>query len=651
MQLHLHKIKNQKGGLLIESLVSVLIISIAAMSAIQVSSMYSDNKRQVNNQSGRNQTVDFIVGTANSAAALYWAATLPGTGNTALKDCLLGTSSNTGCSALSGGMPQKQPLSLYAVNQDLKISSSALGPSTVFLKKDSPEVCPGVTVANEACPISVRTTFTAICPMNASSCKQAQAIQVNYEIENVSNQIRKVTGETIIQSQQASLLKTQDNTTPTDPSTNSGCLDNEVSVGFDGVGNLICQNIENICPPGTIVVGVDKYGRPITSLLSATEGTGKYDSTAVNHIQCVPLTCAGALLIGVNKQATPNILANCFSTSISCSATSAEVLMDVTANATPECATLASCSAANPDGTQIGQNNFTQDFAGGYNVALTGTTGGVNSTCKPFGCGINMYMSSWDAYNNCASITGTTPPSTTVTVTTTSTSTTTSTIPGSTTTTSSTTTTTLPCPSPRSIIGGICRCPAPLTYLPDTNECLDCSLPVNSVTCDLCPIGATYDNATDTCICTDPNEYYDDVALDCHSAVSYTLSEDYRMTINKTVPPSSKTACAKFTFTTKVWVKKGTPKVVELDRSSGNTDVSVVYNGAPVGCDIPWPNTRVGTNSSCMEVIQSRTPVPYARLEITYNGNGSYSLNFLDVGTSTGESGSQNFATAICVPP
>lgn len=396
---------NQRGFSLVEILVATAIIGASAAATTVIVSQHHANTRRIEQQTNRDTLFDSANRIISSPSAMFISATLGGAVNASLRACALGQSGDNACIARVGAVRSVYGFELYSPD-DSSRASGAVGSPGVFYDSKTGLACPGVNAPTVACPVELQTSFEALCLDDALTCKQALSLKINYAITqhtsvdpNIPVNLKNLAGSIMVDTQQVSLLKEQIVNTA-EPLKTLGCARNEMLMGFDSFGNSFCQRLDYLCPAGQVVVGVDKYGRPVGDFSTAV-AKGIFDSV-VNGIRCAPATpaapIASKLLVGMNVPQSPTVRHNWMPTPITCGAATHSVLTNIIAPGTAQCLTLQSCQEANVAGNDVTQENFTSSFST-YNGPIS--AGGIVSACDPWGCPLGTYMGGWTAQNNC----------------------------------------------------------------------------------------------------------------------------------------------------------------------------------------------------------------------------------------------------------
>ena len=413
------KNKLNAGFSIIEILIAVVLISIGALASLSFISEVTSSQRKLNQYSGRNSINSKIIQLTSSAATLYWsAAGGPATSNIELKRCVLGNVGGT----CQGDQVWRDFQILIPITPDL--GSRGFGAATPLLYNAKTLQPCTTTTPSEQCPFDVRTQFRALCANrgilgSTTTCQTAESIEIRYQITQVWNgtsgeelKLRDRAGTVSVSNREISLFKAQDFTTA-GIGVNLGCEPGQVAIGYSGTGQIICQKLDHLCPPGTIAVGVDEFGRPVNRSLS-TENLGEYfNDSGVAKVRCISTNCGTSEMVGMVMGGNGNpYAAMCATGSATCSTSDAQVLVDIRGDGPdadymgdPLCATLQSCKNPNPNGLDMSQLNFTRSFTQ-YNAPIPANAplvGGVVSVCEPFGCGLNQYMTSWTPQGNCFS--------------------------------------------------------------------------------------------------------------------------------------------------------------------------------------------------------------------------------------------------------
>jgi hypothetical protein len=392
-----------RGYSLVELLVAVFVMGLSAAATVQIVSNYTASSSFLEKKSGRDQLLESSMRILSSPGALYLSANLGGSASADFSACVLGQSGPGACRAR-----RSAGFELYSPEDAIK-ASGPIGGTGVFYNPKTGAPCTGETSPSAACPTELRTGFEAFCLDDAATCRQAITLKLSYEIIHHTNvdpvqtaALRNLSGFVLMDLQQVSLFKEQVNTN-VDVNKNLGCGKNEMTMGFDGLGNVICQKINFLCPNGQTAMGIDRYGRPIANL-NTPEGQGQFDN--LTEVRCVASTCNNGLMVGLNDQQGNMIGSRCM-TEISCDPTTSQVLTGVGAGGVPQCLALQTCSQANVGGSDYTKFNYTDSYTI-YNGSIA--DGGVVSTCQAFGCGLNAYMGSWKANGNCEPIAAPQPP-------------------------------------------------------------------------------------------------------------------------------------------------------------------------------------------------------------------------------------------------
>ncbi len=439
---------NQKGFSLVEVMVAVGLLAIVGLGAASQMAMTHQYSQFTYRQQGRDQAVERVASLATSAAALYWSAAPENTAgsavNSALAKCVLGDSASASC---KNG--KSHPLTIYLPNTAIAATSTSTAP--VYLDQKTGNPCPGGPPQYSTCTLMAVATFTPLCPYQAftrmNTCDQAEAIMVQYEVRDTKTQnsvllasqgsgasttsiarapsstaaLRMVSNTVMVPTAAMALYKAQSQTTG---STVLGCPADQVAVGVDGLGNVLCQSLAYLCPTGSVALGVDRYGRPISKTVpypisssSGTEGVAAFQApgqTAAGqtyNVYCIAPSCVNqGLTMGIISPTS--LTSSCFVAPAGCapsdgSTTPPSALIDITptsSGGTPQisCAALNSCWHTDPSGTGT-VNNFTDSIS---DYSTTSSGGIVSAKCEPFKCTGGVYMESWSANGRCLGNTG-----------------------------------------------------------------------------------------------------------------------------------------------------------------------------------------------------------------------------------------------------
>lgn len=155
------------------------------------------------------------------------------------------------------------------------------------------------------------------------------------------------------------------------------------------------------------------------------------------------------------------------------------------------------------------------------------------------------------------------------------------------------------CPSPRTVLGGVCQCPLGMFW--DGSACLDkCPLPreVKDNECR-CPDGKTWDGETCSASCTS--------GFICQGAALYFRGTNCSLTLQDTCSPSCSGSCPGGLGAPGITIKAN-PTLVRIDEKSTITwTVSKVKSCFVTGGDDSWTSSGDGTYSQLSSKIKTRT--------------------------------------------
>ena len=413
--------KNQSGFSIIEIMLALALITIGSMATLSFISSVNSSNRAMTQYSGRNTIQAKITHIVSSPATLYWSTIgVSATQNLALKRCVLGNIAG----ACQGDLVWRG-VDLLVPNISTYASRSPTSSSSALYNAKTFERCAATAVPSIDCPFDVRTEFRATCPNrgilgSSSTCKLADSIEIRFTVNQVWNgdnseqiKLRDRSGVISVSNREISLFKTQAFIGPA-TGAELGCPVGEVSIGYSGDGQFICQKLDHVCPAGTVAVGVDKFGRPV-SHAAAGENIGQFfNDSGIAKVRCISANCGTSEMVGIVMGGTTSPYDTmCATGEATCDLNDSNVLLDILADGgdanymgDPLCAQLNNCRNINPAGTDMTQLNFTAAFTS-YNTPINKTvmplTGGVTSTCEPFSCGLNQYMTNWTPQGNCTS--------------------------------------------------------------------------------------------------------------------------------------------------------------------------------------------------------------------------------------------------------